>query len=64
MEIKHLFRSRRDYGRQFCFYKLSDEYGEGALGIDCQRLFNHKDNTVGSATDLPPFNGLIIKNDG
>lgn len=25
---------------------------------------SHKDNTVGNSTDLPPFNGLIIKNDG
>lgn len=32
--------------------------------IMCYRLLSQKDYTVGSATDLPPFNRLIIKNDG
>lgn len=64
MEIKHLFGSSRDRGRQFCFYKLCDEDGVGVRPVNCHRLFSHKDNTVGSATDLPPFNGLMILNDG
>lgn len=62
--IKHLFRSGHDCGRQFCFYKRCDEYGEDVHCVTCHRLSSHKDNTVGNTTDLPPFNGPIIKNDG
>lgn len=36
----------------------------GVRPINCHRLFSHKDNRVGNATDLLRFNGLIIKNDG
>lgn len=48
----------------FCFYKLRDEHRAGVHCINCHRVFSHKDDTVGRAADLPPFNGAIIKNDG
>lgn len=48
----------------FAFYKLCNEYRKDVGCIDCHRLSSHKDNTVGNTTDLQPFNGLIIKNDG
>lgn len=46
------------------FYKLCEEYREGVGCINCHRLSSQNDNPVDNATDLPPFNGLIIKNDG
>lgn len=48
----------------FCFYKLLDTHGKGVGCFSCHRLFSHKDNTVGYATDVPPFSSLIIKCDG
>lgn len=48
----------------FCFYRLYDKHGVGVHCINCCRLLSQKGNTVGYATDLPPFNDLIIKNDG
>lgn len=47
-----------------CFYQLHNEYRGGCHCISYRRLFSPKNNTIGSATDLPPFNGLVIKNDG
>lgn len=69
VEINHLFRIGHDYGRQadvvpFCFYKLLDAHGKGVGCFSCHRLFSHKDNTVGYATDVPPFSSLIIQCDG
>lgn len=47
-----------------CFSRLHDEQRLSVHCINCYRPLSQKDYTVGSATDLPPFNVLIIKNDG
>lgn len=48
----------------FAFTRSAMNIERAAHHIKLPQTFSHKDNIVGNVTDLPPFNGLIIKNDG